>query len=156
MQLKVVQCGRIFVGRMYTAEAKIKNYTFYKVKTRSSVQTWCGGTHLSRHELNYVSILWYPYSVPFLDSAIQTDASGTWSCGAVFGHRWFQCQWPPEWTNEAIMTKELVPIILGIAVLGPYLQQSPILLQSGNLSLVMAIDQGSCRDIVVMHLLRCM
>ena len=53
-----------------------------------------------------------------------TDASDNWSCGAVFCHQWFQWQWPPEWTNEAIMAKELVPIVPSIAVWGPYLKKN--------------------------------
>ena len=42
---------------------------------------------------NGLSILRYPYSPSPPDNVIQTDASGTWVCDAVFGHRWLQWQW---------------------------------------------------------------
>ena len=61
-----------------------------------------------------------------------------------------------DWTNKTIMAKELIPIVLSIAVWGPYLKETSILLQSDNLSLVTANNKDSCRDAVVMYLLRCM
>ena len=152
---KVVRCRRTFVGRMYATAAKVKKLHFFTRLNREfrSDLTWW---YTFVQKWNGLSILRYPYSAILPESSIQTDASGTWGCGAVFGHRWFQWQWPLEWTDEAIMAKELVLIVLGFAVWGPYLEKTLILLQSDNLSLVTAINKGSCRDIVVMHLLRCM
>ena len=95
---------------------------------------------------NGLSILRHPYSVSLPASSILTDASGTWGCGAIFHHRWFQWQWSSEWTDEGIMAKELVPIVLAIAVWSPYLEKNTLLLQCDNLSLVTAINKGACRE----------
>ena len=106
---------------------------------------------------NGLSILCSPYATTVPDILIQTDASGYWGCGAVFSHRWLQLQWPKEWRDEAIMVKkELVPIVLAIVVWGYQLARKDILVKSDNLNVVTAINKGSCREAMVMHLLRCM
>ena len=54
------------------------------------------------------------------------------------------------------MAKELVPIILSCCVWGPYFARRSILCQCDNYSLVVAINKGSSKDPLVMHLLRCL
>ena len=54
------------------------------------------------------------------------------------------------------MAKELVPIILRCGVWGPYLVRQCILFQCDNYSLVVAINKGSSKHPLVMHLLRCL
>ena len=54
------------------------------------------------------------------------------------------------------MTKELFPIVLAIVVWRYQLARKGILVKSDNLNVVTAINKGSCREAVVMHLLRCM
>jgi len=87
---------------------------------------------------------------------IQTDASGSWGCGAFFEGNWLQWQWPNEWLNISIMAKELVPITLSCAAWGPKLTRTRVLIQCNNLGLVATISKGSSWDKEVMHLLRCM
>ena len=59
-----------------------------------------------------------------------------------------------EWNNIGIMTKELVPIVIGCAVWGPYLKKQHVLFQCDNNSLVTCISKGYSKDPSVMHLLR--
>jgi len=58
--------------------------------------------------------------------------------------------------GEAIMAKELVPIVLAIVFWGHQPARKGVLVKSDNLSIVTAINKGSCREAVVMHLLWCM
>jgi hypothetical protein len=51
--------------------------------------------------------------------AITSDASGRWGCGAISNDLWMQLQWPPEWAQVSISPKELIPIELAMATLGP-------------------------------------
>ena len=53
--------------------------------------------------------------------SIQTDASGSWGCGAFFKGRWPQLWWSPQWSGVHIMAKELLPIVLSCAIWGPVL-----------------------------------
>jgi len=37
---------------------------------------------------------------------INTDASGSWGCGGLFGEKWLQYAWTGEWLNLNNMAKE--------------------------------------------------
>ena len=84
---------------------------------------------------------------------IQTDASGSWGCGAVHGHLWLQLRWSGEWACQVIMAKEFVPAVLRMAVWDPLLARQNVLLQCDNLSLVTSINKGTAKLFLVMHLL---
>jgi len=101
---------------------------------------------------NGFSVLRSPYAATVSDLLIQTNASGAWGCGAVFYHRWLQLQWSREWMGEAIMAKELVPIVLAIVIWGHQLARRGL----GKKRIVTAINKISCREAVVIHLLWCM
>ena len=85
-----------------------------------------------------------------------TDASGSWGCGVQCRGQWFQYAWPAEWCTVGIMAKELVPIVIGCVVWGPLLIKKDTELKCDNRGLVDAINKGSSRDEMVMHLFRCL
>lgn len=150
---KVVRPGRIFVRRMYSVAARVREMDFYtrlNKDFRSDLHWW--DTFLNAW--NGVSLLRVASKNPTPQAVIQTDASGSWGCGAYFNGRWWQWQWPPEWAPIAIMAKELVPIVLSCAVWGPQLSRKSILFQCDNTGVVAAVNKGSARDTLVMNLLR--
>ena len=152
---KVVRPGRSFVSRMYATAAKVKELDFYTrlgKEFRSDLTWW----HTFLASWNGLSVLRSTHSPLPPDYIIQTDASGTWGCGAFFQGSWFQWQWPPDWAPISIMAKELVPILLSAVTWGPQLARSITLFQCDNLSLVTAISKGSSREPKVMQLLRCL
>ena len=117
---KVVKCGRTFISRMYWTAARVRELHFYvrlNQDFRSDLHWW----HTFLGSWNGLSFLRYvgPGCPP--DHSIQTDASGTWGCGAFFEGRWLQLPWPSAWISCNIMAKELVPIILSCGVWGRYL-----------------------------------
>ena len=59
----------------------------------------------------------------------------------------------PVWSDEMIMIKELVPIILTCVTWGHMLHHHHINFQCDNKGLVAAISKGSSKDTIVMHLL---
>ena len=89
---------------------------------------------------------------------IQTGASGALGCGAVFENFGFNGNGPQngnysaEWQPFGTIAKELMPIICSCVVWDSQLARKSILIQCDNLSLVMAINKGSCRDKLVMQL----
>ena len=85
---------------------------------------------------------------------IQTDASGSWACGAFFQGRWLQWKWPKVWLPIPIMVKEMVPVVLSCAVWGPLLARKTVLIQYDNTGVVAAVKKGSAKEELVMHLLR--
>ena len=90
---------------------------------------------------------------PLLQFVIQTDASGSWGCGAFFQGRWLQWKWPEVWLPIPIMAKEMVPLVLSCAVWGPLLARKTVLIQCNNTRVVAAVKKGSAKEELVMHLL---
>ena len=149
---KVVRCGRTFTARIYATAAKLKKlhyYTRLNRQFRSDLAWWY--TFLCHW--NGLSILRDPSTAPPTQITIQTEASGSWGCGAVHGCLWLQLRWSGEWECQDIMAKWLVPAVLRMAVWGPLLARQNVLLQCDNLSLVTSINKGTAKPPLVMHLL---
>ena len=152
---KVVRCGRTFVSRMYSTAAKLKKLDFYtrlNKEFRSDLWWW----HTFLVSWNGLSLLQCLTVHPTPHYLIQTDASGTWGCGAYFQGQWFQLRWDSQWQPCSIMAKELVPIVLSTAIWGPQLARHRVLYQCDNLGVVSALHKGSAKDPIVMNLLRCL
>ena len=152
---KIVQPGRTFTARMYSTAAKVKelqHFTRLNKDYRSDLHWW----HTFINSWNGVSFLRLAHLQTTFDYHIQTDASGSWGCGAFFSTQWFQFPWSTEWSTENIMAKELVPIVVSCAIWGPILARKRTEFQCDNQSLVSAINKGSAKDSTVMHLLRCL
>ena len=116
---KVVKPGRTFVARMYSQAARLCRLSFFMRLSKDfhSDLTWW---HLFIHSWNGISFLERASSLQPPDAHIETDASGSWGCGARFNNFWFQLQWSSEWKPIDIMAKELVPVLLSCAIWGPY------------------------------------
>lgn len=82
-----------------------------------------------------------------------SDASGSWGCGAVPGTRWFQLPWPASWQNIPISPKELVPIIVAVALWGPLWAGSKVRCLCDNMAVVYAVNKGAAKDPHLMRLL---
>ena len=55
-----------------------------------------------------------------------------------------------------IVAKELVPVVLSCAIWGPLLPRKILEFKCDNQGLVDAINKGSLKEMMVMHLLRCL
>jgi len=149
---KVVRPGRTFVARMYATAAKVLELDYYTRLNegfRSDLWWW----HTFLHYWNGNSFL-YLAAQDCWQVSIQTDASGSWGCGAFYNGAWFQWEWPDEWLSVDIMIKELVPIVLACAVWGFHLRHQVVRFQCDNSAVVAALQKGSAKDEHVMHLLR--
>ena len=88
---------------------------------------------------------------------ITSNASGRWGCGAFTGTGdWFQYQWPGEWDTVHITVKELLPIVVAVAVWGHQRQGRTIHCLCDNAAVVAIIRSGSSKDRSAMHLLQCL
>ena len=116
---RVVRCRRTFMARMYSTTAKVKQIHFFtrlNVQFCSDVMWW----HFFIQSWNGLSIICSLNPVSH-NLVIQTDASGSWGCGAVLNTQWLQWKWPKDWAQQGIVAKELVPIVLGCIVWGTLL-----------------------------------
>lgn len=147
---KVVHPGRSFVRRMFLVAARVRGMDDY-TRLNGDLLWW----YTFLLDWNGVSFL-HQTSGPSPEVFIQSDASGSWGCGAFFNGLWLQWKWPSEWLPVAIMAKEMVPIVLSCAVWGPLLTRKRVLFQCDNSGVVAAIQKGSSREPTVMNLLRSM
>ena len=88
--------------------------------------------------------------------AITSDASGTWGCGAFHNDKWFQLRWPEAIQEVHITIKELVTIVLAVAVWGDHWRGKNVMSHCDNAAVVAIINKGDCKEQEAMHLLRCL
>ena len=148
----VVQHGRTFMRRMFDLAKRVQqahHHIRLSQDFRSDLQWWA--SFLPRW--NGKSMLHRPDP----QHMITADASGSWGCGA-FGSqgRWFQLRWPQSWASHHIAAKELVPVVMAIALWGAQWQATTVLVRSDNAAVVAALSSGSAKDALLMHLLRCL
>lgn len=92
----------------------LKHWIHLNGEFKSDLYWW----HLFLSKWNGVPLLAaHVYHPP--DITLFTDASGHWGCGGTTGIDWFHCPWSDQWAQVNITTKELVPIVLAIAIWGP-------------------------------------
>ena len=151
---KVVIPGRTFLRRIIDCAHSRRNLDHWirlNEEFRSDLYWW----HLYLEQWNGVSLLAaHVYHPP--DFTLFTDASGNWGCGGTDGSDWFQGAWSKEWAAVNITTKELVPIVLAVAVWGRRWAGSHVRVRSDNMAVVEILKARSSRDAGVMHLLRCL
>ncbi len=84
-----------------------------------------------------------------------SDASGTWGCGVfTSGGEWFQVKWPDSWKDTNIMVKELLPIVLAVALWGDSWASKLIRCRCDNAAVVEVVNSGASRCEKAMHLVR--
>ena len=84
---------------------------------------------------------------------ITSNASGSWGCGAIWDHSWNG----RAFLQEAIIaTKELVPVVLAVAIWGHHWSKKLIRILSDNSTVVSAINSNTSRVPDMAHLLRCL
>ena len=152
---KVVRYGRTFVARLYSTASKVKELDFYTRLNKAFKSDLCWW-HTFLKDWNGVSLFKLADTASPAHATIQTDASGSWGCGAFFNNKWFQWQWPQEWQPINIMAKEMAPILLSCGAWGPHLTRLRVKFECDNSSVVAAIQKGSAKDDTTMHLLRCL
>ena len=87
---------------------------------------------------------------------VTSDASGRWGCGAWTGGSWFQFEWPEAAQHHHITFKELFAVVLACATWGERWRGTRVRCRCDNQAAVSVLATRSCRDPLLMHLLRCL
>ncbi len=88
---------------------------------------------------------------------LTSDASGSWSCGALTTDgQWFQLVCPSSWDETHITAKELLPKVLGTAVWGSAWEGCTVLCLCDNAAVVAIVNSGRSKMDRAMHLMRCL
>lgn len=85
-----------------------------------------------------------------------TDASSSLCFAAVLGSKWFALGWGklPNLAICQIAIKELFPIVVALELWGTVLENKKILIMTGNMAIVHAINKQTCKDKALMKLIR--
>ena len=148
----VVRPGRTFVRRLIELLAAVKSRDHWirlNACTRSDLTWW----RLFIGEWNGISLLPKLSVAPVV---LETDASGSWGCGARVGCRWLQWAWDATSAGWPISPKELLPILMAVAVWGSEWEGLEVECRCDNMAVVTVVNSGHSRDTTLMHLLRCL
>ncbi len=121
----VIRSGRTFIRRLIDLlksayHRPSSGYIRLNVEARSDILWW----HSFIQHWNGLSMMQQSRKVN-PDVTLTSDASGSWGCGAFSNTDWFQYQWPPSTQDYHITTKELIPIVIAMAIWGPAWQNNP-------------------------------
>ena len=84
-----------------------------------------------------------------------SDASGSWGCGAfTSAGEWFQIELLESWAGVHITVKELLPIVIGVAVWGHQWRGQTVTCRCDNAAVVAIVKSGRSKMERVMHLMR--
>ena len=151
---KVVRPGRRFLRRMISLSTIAKEL-HHHIRLNSSFRSDLAWWYTFLESWNGVSILQVLHRQS-PDTALWSDASGSWGCAAVWGPAWFQYQWNERVKGSSIAVMEFLPIIMAAVVWGEYWKGLTIQCNCDNQSVVCVINSGSSKDPVLMQLLRCL
>ena len=146
----VVKPGRVFLSRMISLASTLKGLDHHcrlNCAFHSDLEWW----HKFLAGWNNVSLFWEVNKFN-PDLTLLSDASGHWGCGALFGTQWFQYQWPEGMDKANITRKELIPIILAVAIWGHEWSRKTIVAQCDNLAVVEVLNRGYSREPDIMLL----
>ena len=149
---KVVTPGRTFLRRMIelsTSCKKLDRYIRFNSDFHSDLLWW----HFFLDQWNGVSCL-KTHTKHNPDFIMFTDASGHWGCGAIQAPFWFHYAWSVAWHDLAIATKEMLPIVMAVALWGRRWTKSHMLVKCDNMAVVNILHSQTSKEPVIMHLLR--
>ena len=149
----VVRPGRTFLRRMISL-SKVAKELHHHVRLnrgfKSDLQWWASFLPVWNGSSMMGGVHQYRYS-----ATVTSDASGRWGCGAYSSSGdWFQLEWPEEWREVHITVKELLPVVVAVAMWGKQWQGRNIRCRCDNAAVVAILNTGSSKEERAMHLMR--
>ena len=151
---KVVRSGRTFFRRLIdlsTKATRLDHFICLNAEAHADLEWW----YQFIGPWNGVSLL-SSLSRQTPMATVYSDALGTWGCGAIYQECWFQLQWDSGSEKYHISIKELLPIVIMMAVWGHHFRGKTIHVRSDNIAAVAAINNQTSPVKEISHLLQCL
>ena len=88
---------------------------------------------------------------------VLSEASGSFGCGDYFvPFGWYQLQWPTSWADYHITEKELLPIVLSVALWDREWQRTHVCFHCNNMKVVEILQAQSGKGHIITYLLHCL
>lgn len=151
----VIPSGRAFLRRLYDLTCNVKrphHKIHLSIGSRADIKIWL---QFISH-FNGSSVFLHDTWLSSDRLALYTDAAGNSDLGyaAVLGPKWFANKWSNDMAHYQIAVKELFPIVLALELWGASLKNKKLLFLSDNSAVVAVINKQSCRDKILMRLVR--
>lgn len=149
----VVRPGRTFLRRMIGLSTTAKQL-HHKIRLnkgfRSDLKWWSCFLPMWNGQGLFRATLGSSYG-----ATLTSDASGSWGCGAYCSSgEWMQLKWPGSWSGIHITVKELLPIVVCVAIWGQQWRGLTVRCRCDNAAVVAIVNSSRSRDERVMHLMR--
>ena len=152
----IIRPGRTFLRRLldllkaahkYPQEAILR----LNLESRSDILWWY--TFIT--SWNGLSIM-RALNKSYPEITVTSDASGSWGCGAHWQNLWFQHPWDDTTRHHNITVKELIPIVISVAIWGESWANKTVLCRCDNEAVVSILTTGTSKEKDAMALLRCL
>ena len=148
----VVRHGRTFLRQLFALLSRARSnhhFVYLDAGARANILWW---KVILRH---WNGRSFFPGKPPSI--TVTSDASGTFGCGAFSVQRgWFELAWPSIWDTIHIAAKELVPIVIAMALWGGSWLGQCVCFETDNMAVVEVLRTRTACDPLLMHLLRCL
>ena len=149
----VVRPGRTFLRRMINLSTKARRL-HHNVRLNKSFKSDLSWWSVFLPTWNGVSMM-SGVTKSRATAVVTSDVSGNWGCGAYTSTgEWFMLQWPLSWLRIHITVKELLPLVVWVAMWGKRWLGGSVVCCCDNAAVVAILKSGWCKDELAMHLLR--
>ena len=151
----VIKPGRSFLRRMIELAKSVREL-HHRIRLnagfRSDLKWWSSFLPIWNGSCPLSSLT---MALPKME--LTSDASGSWGCGAYTSDgKWFQLQLPESWSDIHITIKELLPIVLGVAMWSSKWKGLLVSCRCDNAAVVAIVNSGRSKVERAMHLMRCL
>ena len=153
---KVVKGGRMFLRRLIdlsTTVPSLHHHVYLNSEAQADIQWWL---QFLPH-WNGIAII-HPPPINSHELHLYTDASDV-GLGGFYGNNWFSSAWRDDWkpslTNH-INARELFAVWTALFLWGDSWVNNEILIFTDNQAVVDVWLSGTCKDKLMMKLIRCM
>ena len=85
---------------------------------------------------------------------LHSDASGVDGWGGCLGHLHFVGPWPEELSDASMLFKEMVPVMIILAILSPAVAETVFGIAVDNTGVAFAVNKLCCRDSLTLRLIQ--
>lgn len=149
----VVLPGRTFLRRMINVTVGVRRPTHLirlKRDMKGDLNMWLQFLNHFNGKSFFLDFIW----VSSVTLHLYTDSSGSLGYGAVFGHKWFNGEWPIKWKSKNIIVLEMFPIVLSVRIWADNLANRCVIFHTDNQALAEVINKKTTKDRELLVLVR--
>lgn len=146
----IIPAGRAFLRSLSRLLRSRSKWITIPMQVRMDLQIWLDFLIQFNGRSMFVHSRWDGPSVLHLE----TDSSGSWGCGAVFGDSYFALPWPQEVPRSNLSLLEFYPIVIATFIWQDSMRNKRIKIWCDNQATVAIINDLKSQNLTIMKLVR--